>query len=437
MNLTVTFAKPIAAFKKKFNSQFIRNLGWLGGAEVINRVLRLFTTVILARSLSEYDYGLAALVLTTNEFTQVFTRIGIGGKIIQADEKDLEALCRGAYWLNWAICCGLFVIQSLSAFGVAWFYQDNQLVTPIFLLGLVYLITPLGRIQAVLIQRENRLKITAFTGVVILGLINIFTAIFALLGMGMWAIILPRILIAPVDILINMRYHPWRINKGFTTEKWGEIFKFGISILGISMLDTLRNNLDYLIVGRFIGIKEVGIYYFAFNAGLGISSSIIQSITFALYPHLCEARANWLEFKKRYFSSMKTIASIVIPFVLLQSLLAPFYVPIVFGKDWINAIPILMIICLSAIPRPFFLAANNLLLAVNKPHLSLRGNVLFTLVFGVGLLIAVQWQPPQYESLGIAIGVLLTHVIFMPVFTVWVSRYVFAGNEDRSFKQSP
>lgn len=431
MNLGTRLAKPIASIKKKFNNEFIRNLSWLGGSEAINRILRLAATVVLARSLNDYDYGLAALVLTTYEFTQVFTKIGIGGKVIQADEESLESICNGAYWLNWVICFSLFIIQCIIAFPVAWFYQENALIMPICMLGLVYLITPFGRIQSTLIQRENRLKVTALGSVAQMAVANILTAVFAILHWGMWAIILPRLLVAPIDIYISLTNHPWRIKKGFTTERWGEIFKFGMNILGISMLATLRNNLDYLIIARFLGVKELGLYFFAFNAGLGISSNIILSITTALYPYLCAVRSNWQEFKNRYFGSLKKIAFIIIPFVILQSGLAPFYVPIIFGKKWVEAVPILVLICLSAIPRPFFLASTNLLAATGKPHLSFRGNVIFTSIFAIALLIGVQWG-----AIGVAISVLLVHVIFMPGFTVWATQYVF-GKKSKEVVENP
>ena len=124
-----------------------------------------------------------------------------------------------------------------------------------------------------------------------------------------------------------------------------------------------------------MSIEALGIYYFAFNAGLGISLGIITSIKSALLPHLCNARDNLSQFRSRYFSSLKTIALVIVPMVLLQSSLAPIYLPIVFGDKWINAIPVLMLICLSAIPRPFADSASQLLLAVDKPEIDLIWNV--------------------------------------------------------------
>lgn len=407
--------------KQKFSSQFVRNLGWLGGSEIINRGFRLITTVILARFLSAYDYGLAAIVITTGEFVEVFSRNGINAKLIQAEQKELDVLCNSAYWLNWVIYCSLFILQCLIAFPISWFYKDSQLILPICITALLYLTFPPAIIQATLIQRENRFKVTAANNFIQVTGGNIITASLAVLGLGMWAIVLTRLLMAPLWIIVHRMYHPWRPTKKFTTQHWGEIFAFGRNVLGSELLKTAVNNLDYLIVGRLLGIQVLGLYYFAFNAGLGVSLSIINAINTALLPHLCSARAEWTQFKKQYLSSLKTIACVIIPMVVLQSSLAPIYVPIVFGQKWVSALPILILVCLSAIPRPFADAASQLLIAVGKPHLILRWHLIFTGIFITGILIGVQWQ-----AIGVATSVLLTHFIFLPVFTFWATRYVFS-----------
>jgi teichuronic acid exporter len=406
--------------RQKFSSQFIRNLSWLSGSEVIIRVFRLGTTVTLAHFLTAYDYGLAAVVLTTNEFVQVFTKFGIGSKLIQVEEERLEELSIAAYWLNWIIYLSLFVIQCIAAFLIAWSYHDDRLILPICMIALVYLIVPIAYVQSILIQRENKLKVTAVTNVLQVSLDNILTACFAFLGWGMWAIVLPKLLVAPIWVAIYYRSHAWRPTKSFSTQHWGDIIRFGRSVLGIELLKTLRNNLDYLIVGWFISIEELGVYYFAFNAGLGISLSFINAINSALFPHLCAVRSNWLEFRRRYLSSFRTIALIIVPVVLLQSSLAPIYVPLVFGQKWVAAIPVLVLVCLSAITRPFADAASQVLLAVGEPGLDLLASCVFTAIFAAGLLIGVHWH-----VLGVAVSVLVTHVVFQSLFTLWTTRYVF------------
>ena len=129
----------VQKLRKKFLSQdgkFLQNLGWLGISGAVNRLTRLLTTIVLARFLTQYDYGLAAIVLTTNEFVRVFTRNGIGIKLIQADEEKVESLAQSAYWLNWMIFTGLFLVQCIAAFPIAFIYGDQQLILPICVMGL-------------------------------------------------------------------------------------------------------------------------------------------------------------------------------------------------------------------------------------------------------------------------------------------------------------
>ncbi len=410
----------ITVIKKKLSSQFIRNVGWLSISEIIYRVLRLGLVVIGARYLTSQDYGLGAIVMTVREFSITFSEIGIGAKIIQAEEEELELICNSAYWLNWVVFCSLFVLQSLAAFPIAWFYQTNDIILPIIVSGVAYLIWPISVVQKTLIQRENRLKIIAITDTSLNIITSILSAVLAVMGMGVWAFVLPAVLIAPVDALVYYKGHTWRLRSGFTTKNWSQILNFGKNILGVSLLRTLRNNLDYLLVGRFVGIKELGIYFFGFNAGLGISLSFINAINSAILPHLCAIRSQASEFKKSYFNSLKTISITIVPFVLLQASLAPFYVPIVFGQKWIPAIPIVILICLSAIPRPFADAASQLLVAVGKPYLDLRWNIIFTVIFTIAIFIGVHGQ-----IIGVAACVLLVHLIFLPLFTLWTTRHVF------------
>jgi O-antigen/teichoic acid export membrane protein len=413
-------------------------------AEIFYRVLRLGVVAIVARNLTPYDYGLGAIILAVREFAITFSDVGIGAKLIQASEKELPKLCSSAFWLNWLIFASLFMIQAIAAFPIAAAYQSKDIIFPIIVTGIAYLIWPIFGIQKTLIQRENRFKVIAFTETFQYSLSSILTALFALMGMGVWTFALPIVIVAPLEIIIYYKFHSWRPKEGFTTVYWDDILSFGKHILGVGLLKTLRNNLDYLIVGSFVGIKELGIYFFGFNAGLGISLSIINAISSVMLPHLCEARTEWMEFKHRYLHSIRTIALIIVPFVLFQASLAPIYVPIVFGEQWIPAIPILILICLSAIPRPFADAASQLLVAIGKPHLDLRWNVIFTSLFALFLFIGVNIQVivntffgvdtvnsltliigENWKVTGIALSVLLVHGIFLPFFTVWATRYVF------------
>jgi PST family polysaccharide transporter len=401
--------------------RFVRNIGWMGLSELGIRASRLLATVILARLLSPTDYGLAALVLTTHEFIRVFTRNGIGDKLVQASPAEVEELCQTAWSLNWLLGLLLFVVQGIGSFLAARFYGNQALVLPVVLIGCTYLIYPLGMVQTALVRRENRLNVFSLTNLAQVVADNLLTGLLALLGFGMWAIILPKLLVAPIWVLMMYRYQSWRPEMRFTLQGWRRILGFGSRILGVEMLNTLRENIDYLLIGRFLGVIPLGTYYFAFNAGLGLSLSAVNAMGVSLYSDLCDVARDRDLLRTRFQRNLGTIAKVIVPLVSLQSLLAPIYVPIVFGRAWVErgALPILILICLSALSRPFANAAAMLFRAIELPQVDLWWNLLFTVALAVAIVVGT-----SFGIVGVAVAVLLTHLLLQPLYALWARRVV-------------
>ena len=407
------------------SGQFIRNVGWLGLAELVNRVFRLGTTVTLARVFSTQDYGLMAVIYTVFDLATVFIfKGGIGAKIIQADEQELDTVTDTSYWLNWIVCVGLFLVQILVALPIAKFYDNSQLIVPICVISLMYLVYPFFLVQCALIERENRLKIIAMCTATQSMIVNIMTVALAISGFGIWAIVVPMVLSVSVWFVFCRRNHQWRSPKTFSLKNWRNIINYGKNLLGVELLTKLRLNLDYLIVGRFLGVGQLGLYYFAFNAGSGITNNVVNSLMSALFPHLCGARGDRTQLKQRYLKSLKTIALTVVPIVILQSSLSPFYVPIIFGEKWISAIPILILVCLSVIPMTFKHASSLLLNAIDRTQISLYFDLIYTAVFALAIAVSV-----QYSILAVAATVLSINLLFCSVFSVYAYKQAFPAKK--------
>jgi PST family polysaccharide transporter len=406
--------------KLLLSNKFVHNISWLGGAELIQRVFRLATTVTLARVFSPTDYGLMSAIYTVFDLASTFTlQTGIGAKLIHADEEELESICNTAYWLNWLVCGSLFIIQFLIAYPISLYYGSDKLVLPIRILGLIYLTFPCYLIQASLIERKNQLQVKAWCFAAQAIISNVMIVTFSLLGWGIWAIVFSMVLSFPVWIIICYRYNSWRPNQPFSIERWRDITNFGGKILGVELLTKIRMYIDYLLVARFLGLEALGIYFFAFNAGIGISQSVLNSLAWAWYPHYCQVRTNLKQLRKRYFSSFKTIGLIVVPLVILQTSLAHWYVPIIFGQKWIEAIPILIIICCSAIPIAISYSTSKLLQALDKTDIDLTWNLFFTITFTISLFLAV-----QHGVFSVAATVFSVQIIAMPIFALWAIFYI-------------
>lgn len=414
----------INKLKQVLSNKYLRNVGWMGGAEVANRLIRLGSTVILARVFSPQDYGLMAVIFTISDFANAFMlKGGIGAKIIQADEKDLNPICDTAYWLNWLTCGALFIVQGIIALLLPYFSFDPNITLPLFLVSFTYLVSPLISIPLVLIERENRFKDVAICNLIISLVSNSLTAVFVLMGLGIWAIVWAMLSGSLAWIVLARRFHPWRPPLRFSLERWRDVLSFGSNLLINDLLNRVRSNVDYLIVGKYLGVEALGMYYFAFNAGSGITFSLLNTFMTPLYPYICAARNDYGQFKHRYFSSLKKVSLILVPLICLQASLAPIYVPIVFGKKWVPAIPILILICLSVIPVIYSWAASLLLNAIDKTRISLYISAASTAIFVLSILSVVQGG-----IVWVAFAVFLNSLVVSSLTTLLIQKFVFRKN---------
>ncbi len=402
-----------------------RNMLWMTLTQVSNRLLRILSTVVVARMLGPEVYGLAALVLAINEMVHVLSHGGISGKIIQASDEELERLRTSGYWVNWIVCATLTLIQIAAAVPMATFYANDALILPIIVLAFGYLLLPCATIQAALIIRENRLGAIARVELFQSVTDTLLTLLLALAGFGLWALVLPKLLVMPLWAWLIRKQHAWRIQGRPTVSGWRSIFRFGKHLILIDLLAALRNNIDYLIIGRLMGVEALGIYYFAFNAGLGLSQGLIRAATASLYPHLCELRGQSARLLARMTTSLRLIGTGIVPIIVLQAALAPFYVPLVFGQRWsdLGATPLLVILCLSALPRILSESCSQLLRAADLPHIDTQAQTAFTVFYTLALFMAA-----GFSLLSVAWTVFAVQCAFAPVFAVWTWQQIRRHN---------
>jgi len=413
----------VSAWRQKISAKLdiklLSNMGWLGGAEVAARLSRLLTTIVLARYLMPYQYGVIAIAITLFDLAFVVTKHGMGQKIIQASEEALAGVCNAVYRLNWLLAGCLFIVQALLAWPIAWYYQDPELMPMMLCLGLIFLINPMAYVQVHLLQRKNQLQYTALALGAGMVLENTACAILAWQGFGVWSVIIPKLLVAPCWVIYHRYLIKWQANNSPAPYK--AVFNFSRSVLGSELNKTVRASLDKLLIGQFLGLEALGLYYFAVNAGLGMSQSLLSAFNQAVFPHLCLHRH---QLRRAFKQSLIITTAIAGSMLLIQAVLAPWYVPLLFGEQWLAAIPILILLVLSALPRPAAETAGQLLRAKNSPETELKWQFGFSLLLITALVIGIQWQ-----LIGIAWAIFLSHIIALPLFVFYCYQHVCSAEK--------
>ncbi|MGS0712118.1 oligosaccharide flippase family protein, partial [Shewanella sp. 0m-4] len=282
-----------------------KGLFWLGSAQVLGRIVRLGSSIIIARLFTPEIFGQVAIILTSFEIICTPTRRISSAALIKMDDNQLIQSLSAADQVNWLAAITAFVAMSLLSWPLAIYYDDMQLILPMILMATSYLLLPFGMLYAAINLRANRMRVVGRAVLWQTAFDAILTATLALLGLGIWAIILPKIIVVFIWIGIHRYHNPLpkplsnhatafskaTLNqvKSFSllSSNAKSLLKFGIQVGLGDLAIALRQNIDYILIGYFLGLEALGIYFFAFNASLGISLGLVQSYGTALYSHLC------------------------------------------------------------------------------------------------------------------------------------------------------
>ncbi len=397
-----------------FQGKFARNFSWLLGSEGLVRVTRLGTAVVLARHLTAFEFGIAALAIASHELLRVLAQNGFGLRLIREADAHIDRLSNTLYVLNWLWCLGLFAIQCCAAWAVARYYNHADLQGMLIVLAAIYLAMPLGLTHMYRVQRRQQLKITAWVDSSQIMIDNLLTAALAIAGFGAWAIVLPKLIVVPIWVVGYRIAERWQFRPAAGFASFRGAFTETRSVLSAELARSVRAQMDIFVIGRFLGTEALGIYYFARNAGLGISLALLQAAAHAMLPRFGELHRRFgisTELRSATFRILGLLLLVTLPIIVAQTALAPLYVPLAFGDQWSDAIPVLMVLCLSAVPRIVGESITQLARASGHAHIDARWNIWSVPVFLCCIVLG-----SSYGLLQTAIAICVFHFIYQSLF---------------------
>lgn len=379
------------------NRSFLTVLATNGLSEIVQKVSRIAVVVAVARVMEAEAIGLAAAAIAAGDILKSFTENGIVQRIIAARNEDLNSTVRTGHRLFTLWCWCLFAVQCTIALGI-WMWTGSTTVPVLMaLLALEYIVMPPGIVNCALAMRAGKLTGTATVAGGQIVAANLLTAALALVWASPFALIIPRVLTAPIWLFGMRRLHPYRIDTSVPFSSITPFIGFGAWVLGSEIVKSLRLQADKLLIGALLGAEALGIYFFAFNAGLSLATSASVAFGRVVFPRIT-ASANRSKTAKE---AILLATAFTAPIIVLQALLAPVYVPILFGEDWAFISDTVAILCLAAIPTMLWSGTAQWLRAEDRAGSEFRVTAILT----TGLLIST-WLLAPFGIEAIAWGYL-------------------------------
>ncbi len=386
--------------------KLLNNTSWLLSSEIAAKISRVAVIFALAANLTAIEYGTAMLALACHEIFKIILRSGAGSQIIQCESTLLPSYAQNGALIQWLVCVVLAASQASLALPISYFYNNPELFTTIALMALAYLIYPIVSVKVFLVQRANNMRFYSIRNAFCIFAENLSIAIFATLDCGILSVVYGKWIFA--ILWVGLFYFS-------PVQSYGVSFQFSIFItlcktsgqlLCTELVRALRLQMDMLIGARLLNPELFGVYCFAKSAGVGLSQSVNNAFNAGLYPLLCNQNRN--QSLKPYIPTVYLFTTGVAAIFIVQTLLVPYYVPLLFKQSWQQNHLVIILLCLAALPAIFIDTQCNILRAKAAFHHEFKVR-LFCLLSTLTCLTLFQATDPE----SFAYSILLSSVIWL------------------------
>ena len=325
------------------------NLAERFGVQAIQTVV----LIILARILTPEDFGLIAIISVFFLIAQRLVDSGFGAAYVQKKEvSDIDAST--LFYTNLLISIFIYLILYLSAPLISSFYEKPELEILTRVMGIIVIINAFNIIQISKLKRDldfkRSFKIT-FASSILSGIAGIGSA---LLGFGVWALVIHQTLnrlFITTGMWISAKWMPM-IKFSFTSFK--EMFSFGSWVAFSSIIRKIFDNIYTLVIGKFYPASQVGFYSKAKSFQQLISKQLTTAIGYVSFPVFSKMQTNKNELRYAIQKFIRYTVLLTMPILVILIVVAEPLIYILLTDKWAEMIPYLQLLCFVGMIFPIY-----------------------------------------------------------------------------------
>ena len=365
---------------------------------------QMVVQIVIARILSPSDYGLVAMMSVFISIASVFINNGFNAAIIQKKEADSRDFGT-ALFLNFLIGLLLYALLFIFAPVIASFYNEPQLKLCLRVLALILPIGSVSSIQSAVAVRRMRFRnlfICNVIGSVASGVIGITAAV---LGAGYWALIAQQIS-SFVVIAIALTYHAtWKPRFDFVKESACEQFNFGWKMLGASLINSIYNELNSLIIGKKYTAADLSFYTKGRSFPHVITTGVDSALQSVLLSSMSKNQDNEKELHRLIRISSVANTYLLVPMLCFLAVAGDNIISLLLTEKWLPMVPFMQICCITFAFHPVASINMQVIAAVGRSDMRLKLEFIKKPFGIIMLILAIPYGP-----IGIAISAAITSV---------------------------
>ncbi len=391
-------------------------------------VVSLIVTAILARLLSPDDFGVVAIASVVISFFNIFTDIGLSAAIIQhknLSKQDLSDLFTFTFWCGIILAGGFFILS----IPIANYYEHSILSNICKILSVNLFFSSVSIVPNALFYKNKEFRYIAIRSLSIQFAGGIFSVVFALLGGGIYALLINPVLSCILLFIISIKRYPQRLSLFFNISPIRKIFSYSVYQFLFGTIVYFSRNLDKLLIGKYLNMTALGYYEKSYRLMMLPLQNITQVITPVMHPILSDLQDDKRQLTSAHEKIVKILAAIGFPLSVFLFFSAREIILFLFGEQWIPSISVFQILSLSVGMQIVLSSSGSIFQAAGDTKSLFVCGLFSALINTIGILLGVfYFKTLDAIAISINITVLLGFIqsyIYMYVVTLKQSIYPF------------
>ncbi|SFF46380.1 MOP flippase family protein [Sunxiuqinia elliptica] len=375
----------------------INGLFWSFIDSFANQGVQFIVGIILARILSPREFGLIGMLTIFIAISQSFVDSGFSNALIRKKNCTQEDYST-VFYFNLLVGLVFYLLLFVSAGSISNFFNEPQLSPLLKVLGIGVVLNAIGIIQRTILTKEINFKLQTRVSLVASISSGTIAVTMALLNYGVWSLVALTLSRFSLNTLFLWLWSKWKPLRTFNKESFNELFAFGSKLLISGLIDTIYQNIYYLIIGKYFSAQELGFYTRADQFKAFPSQNLNSIIGRVSYPVLSSIQDDKEKLKQAYRKIIRTTMFVTFCLMLGMAAVAKPMILTLIGEKWLPSEIYLQMLCFVGMFYPLHALNLNMLQVQGRSDLFLRleiikktlaiPTIVIGIFFGIKLMIA-------------------------------------------------
>lgn len=396
-----------------FKSTLWSSVGTLG----VN-IIALLTNVVLARMLYPEMFGMLGMATVFTGLVVLLQEVGFSSYLVYKQNIERKEIST-SFWLNIAISAVLAALLWAFSGAIAGFYgvDDVRIVVRYIAVGL--LLGSFSVIGRAIYTKRMQFNVLAAVDLSAELVTSVLAVILAAQGFPLLAIT-SRLVIRPILQSVMLLGATWKETAGGFD--WGvvkEIVPYSARIMASSFFGYFNNIINYLLIGKLLGSRSLGMYTVAWQWGMLTRFYISGPVGKVGFSAVSNHQNDMEKVRNIFVSMLARISFISFPLCMGLIVVAPEFVDVVYGKAWTEVIPVLQILLAAGMLSTLGSPGGSVLRGIGRPQEEMK-----YILYSSAVLLALLLLFSKYGLVTVAWVLLLHTFIFESVKILIINRLI-------------